>query len=260
MKKIFVFFILLIFVDCKTGFHKKENVYLSNQIAIYLYNQEDYPEDKEIKAHLKDIQKFPENSYEKLISLFENLKIEKKTFFSREIYPLFYPEQIYELSKVLKDVIINLPDRKRILIVQKYDPFKTVMSKNKRTTFLLWYDDDGYNLVFGTVHEDLLPDLFLSEEKDWLDIYPISLKRSEPNQQKVKEDYFDYKKIGDFTHYTWLIVKPENIQNLPIAKKKLPGDDKKISERLEKLKELYEKKLINESEYIKKRSEILSEL
>lgn len=248
-------------LQCSSGFYKREIVYLSENIAIYFIDEDDYPDDINIKPYVSPTKTFPTTFLEDLKIVISLLKVEKESIFSKDIYPLLYPPQLEEMLILLNDIIPNMPQKKRILIVQKFDPFRTVLSKEKRTTMLLWYGEDGYNLVFGEIHEDLIPDSFVSEIK-WLEIFPISLKHHNPRNKILKEDFFEYKKVGDFTHYTWIIFNREKIaslkfnQELTIEKNKYQS----IEERLIKLKELHEKKLITNEEYEARKKEILKDL
>lgn len=254
--------LLNLFMYCSSGFYKKENIYISERLAIYLLDEEDYPEE-EIKKYLPKLKKFPDNAYEDIKFLFQSLYVEKELIYSKDAYPVFYKNQAEEILFVLKDILPKTPPNKRILIVHKFDPFKTVLSKYKRITFLLWYDEKGYNIVFGEIQEDLIPDNY-SSDVNWLDIYPVSLKKSNPKQRILPNNIFEFKKIGDFTHHTWIISTKEQIANnkfnIPSTSEENYSNKKSIEERLKKLKELYESKLITESEYETKKKEILKEL
>ncbi len=261
LNRLVVFITFFIIVQCSSGFYKKERVYLSENLAIYIFNEKDYPDDKELQYFLKPSLKFPDSTIQDLKAIFSTLKVEKESIFSKDSYPLLYPLQIEQILDVLKDVVNNIPEGKRILVVHKFDPFRTVLSKEKRTTFLLWYDEDGYNLVMGEIHEDLLKDNF-STETDWLDIFPVSLKHGNPRQKIILSDFVSYKTIGDFTHYSWVIIhkdkiaKIQKMENTVIQRE----TDKNIESRLKKLKELFDNKLITKEEYESRKKEILKEL
>ncbi|GIX41875.1 MAG: hypothetical protein KatS3mg129_1608 [Leptospiraceae bacterium] len=129
---------------------------------------------------------------------------------------------------------------------------------------LIWYDADGYNIVFGEIHEDLLPDNFATET-DWLDIFPVSLKQGNPDQKIIKTEFIEYKKIGDFVHYSWIVFQDKNIETLKneLTSKENSSQSEKsssIEERLKKLQDLYNKKLITKEEYEQRKKAILEEL
>ncbi|MCS7204584.1 MAG: SHOCT domain-containing protein [Leptospiraceae bacterium] len=255
--KLVAILVFVFFVSCASGFYKKKKIYTSDDLVIYFLDQSDYPDEKEIRAQLPPLLPIPENSIEILSFALSELKIEKKEIFGKNEYPLFYPEQLYEILAVFKDILPNVPEGKRLLVVQKYDPFKTLFSKEKRTTFMFWYDEFGYNLVVGESHEDLLMDSF-STKKDWLDFYPVSFKRNNPKLKIIKTDFFEYKQVGDFTHYTWITFQKDVVSQLiPKQKETSALDFPQVEEKLKRLKELYDKKLITKEEYDSKRKEIL---
>jgi hypothetical protein len=250
--------VLLFFLQCASGFYKKERIYLSDNTAVYLIDEDAYPDDKELKKYIKPVKNFPDDAIKKISLVLTNLEVEKEGLFSKDIYPLVYPQQMEQLQDILKDILPNVPPKKRILIVQKFDPFRTVLSKDKRSTMLLWYDEDGYNIVFGEIHEDLLPDSF-SSETNWLDIFPVSLKQNNPKQKILKKDFITFKQMGDFTHYNWIIFSDVNLEQVKLPVQKNQNKDT-IEERLKKLKELYDKNLITKEDYEKRKKEILQEL
>ncbi|MFN3604844.1 MAG: SHOCT domain-containing protein [Leptonema sp. (in: bacteria)] len=265
MKNKYFLFLCGFLLFCSSGFYKKENVYISERLAVYFLNEEDYP-DRDLRKYLPPLKSFPENSTENLKVLLKSLYVEKEGIFSKDVFPVFSSPQLDEIFLILKDIIPKIPKGQRVLVVHKFDPYKTVLSKYKRTTFLLWYDENGYNVLFGDIAEDLIPDNY-STEVNWLDIYPISFKQGNPKQKIVGTEQIQYKKIGDFTHYTWITSKWEQItklkeqfkeQEIPLNSKKQPLNS--IEVRLKKLKDLYENKLISESEYETKKKEILKDL
>ncbi len=258
MKKLFIFFIPFLILHCSSGFYKKENIYLSENLAIYLLNEKDYPED-ESKLYTSPVLKFPKDSEKNLFALLKSLKVEKEGIFSKDTFHVFYPNQLEEIFLVLKDILPKTKEGQRIFIVHKYDPYKTVLSKFKRSTFMVWYDKNGYNVIFGEIAEDLISDPY-SNDINWLDLYPISFKKSNPKQRILANEFIEYKKVGDFTHYTWIISNPDQIEALKNKQLLDITQKSSLEERLKKLKELYENKLITESEYETKKKQILKDL
>lgn len=257
MKRIFIFTTFFWGLYCSSGFYKKENIYLSESLAIYLLDEKDYPE-KELRQYTPPVLKFPENSTENLKILLKTLIVEKEGFFTKDTFNVFFPNQLEEIFLVLKDILPKTKEGQRIFVIHKHDPYKTALSKYKRTTFLLWYDKNGYNIIFGDIAEDLIPDLYSNDLK-WLDIFPVSFKQANPKQRILPNEYIEFKKVGDFTHYTWILSTMDQIE--AIKNKQLLDITPKTSleERLKKLKELYENKLISESEYEAKKKEILKD-
>ncbi|GIX41874.1 MAG: hypothetical protein KatS3mg129_1607 [Leptospiraceae bacterium] len=84
MKHLYISFLILFILSCSSGFYKKERIYLSDNIALYLIDENDYPEE-EIKQYLNPVQKFPDNAIENISLVLANLEVEKEGIFSKDI-------------------------------------------------------------------------------------------------------------------------------------------------------------------------------
>ena len=69
----------------------------------------------------------------------------------------------------------------------------------------MWIDNEGLNVVFGDIQDDVSKDKGLNFY-DWTQIDPISLEfKPDENQIISDNDLFTYKKVKGYYHRKWLI-------------------------------------------------------
>lgn len=272
-------FLIVVFIlaSCSSAFYKKQAIYKSERVYVYKLFEADYPDDEEIRPLLKPVKPLPSGSAEGLLSLFTYLRVEKKGLIGASTYPVFYRPQLAEIAPVLKDIIEARQPHVRYLLVTRFDPFNTVLSKMRRNTMLFWTDGENVHLVFGEIHTELLGDDFINDDS-WVDVQPVNLRKAPENTRLLDSPLYTFEKIGDFTHLTHIVIpekemlalkpdprflrsamteKPSSETGTYERAGEMKGD---IVERLKKLGELKASGVITEKEYEEQRRRILSEL
>lgn len=268
---------LFLLASCSSAFYKKQAIYKSERVYIYTLAEADYPDDDEIRQLLKPVKPLPAGSAEGLLNLFTYLRVEKKGLIGASTYPVFYREQLAELAPVLKDVIDARQPHVRYLLVTRFDPFNTVLSKMRRNTMLFWSDGENVHIVFGEIHTELLGDDFINDD-NWIDVPPVNLRKAPEDTRLLESTLYSFAKVGDFTHQTHIVIPEKEMLALKpdprfmrsdttensLAKKspdgKLGETKEDIAGRLKKLERLKASGLITEKEYAEQRKRILSEL
>lgn len=256
--------------SCSSAFYSKEAIYKSDRVYIYSLSEAVYPEDEEIRALLKPVQPFPAGSAEGLLNLFTYLRAEKKGLIGSSTLPVFYPAQLAEIAPVVRDVVESGQPHVRYLLLTRYDPFQTVLSKMRRNTVLFWNDGEKVHLVFGEIQTELLGDDFINDDL-WIDVRPVDLRRAPDDTKLLDSPLYSFHKMGDFTHMTYITIPLEQMLALRPdpsflraepgpSQKQQPMPQKDVAERLKKLAELKEAGLITEEEYAEQKKRILSEL
>jgi hypothetical protein len=269
-----VFLTVSLLASCSSAFYKKQAIYKSDRFYIYTLAEADYPDDEEIRPLLKPVKPFPPGSAEGLLNLFTYLRVEKKGLVGASTYPVFYRPQLAEMAPVLKDVIEAGQPYVRYLLVTRFDPYNTVLSKMRRTTLLFWNDGEKVHLVFGEIHSELIGDDFINDEK-WIDVPPVNLRRAPDNTRLLDSTLYSFEKVGDFTHLMHIVIplnemlalKPDprfmrsdTAQTSPEEMSRSQEKKGDVAERLKKLEQLRAAGLITEKEYEEQRRRILSEL
>lgn len=276
-RSLIVLIALFLLASCSSAFYKKQAIYKSERVYVYTLAEADYPDDDEIRPLLKPVKPLPAGSTEGLLSLFTYLRVEKKGLIGASTYPVFYKAQLAEIAPVLKDVIEAGQPHVRYLLVTRFDPFNTVLSKMRRNTMLFWTDGENVHLVFGEIHTELLGDDFINDDK-WIDVQPVNLRKAPEDTRLLDSTLYSFEKVGDFTHLTHIVIPEKEMLALkpdprfmrsdtaekPSPEKSpdgKPGEMKgDVAERLKKLEQLKASGVITEKEYEEQRKRILSEL
>ncbi|MBW7856859.1 MAG: SHOCT domain-containing protein [Leptonema sp. (in: Bacteria)] len=272
-----VFVSLLIafgFSSCATGFYTKRPIYKSDRVYVFTLNDENYPNDEEIRQTMSKPQPMPVNSAQSFLNLLSYLRVEKKGLLGSTNSPVYYPNQLQQITPVINDILsVPLQDT-RYLLVTRYDPFDTVLSKMQRNTLLFWSDGQSIHLLFGEIQTELFGNDFIDDES-WIDVYPVNLRRAPSDTKLVADSHFSFEKVGDFTHlthisipiseYLTLGVNPNfaNVKQLTNRDNQVDSLNQKkesVPNRLKRLQELKDTNLISEDEYLLQRKRILSEL
>ena len=268
----------LSFQSCMGGFYSRETRILDNYFAIYTIPSEDYP-DEELQEFLGEPAQFPAMSSGDLIQLLGGLKFRKESLWGTDVRPVYYPAEVQRFATSLARTIETVGPDQRILLISRFDPDESVLSRMERTSLIIWYDSNGLNLVFGEIKEPVPYDDFLTED-NWTEVLPVSFRRSYPDLSLVGSDSFDYKKVGTYDHQTWAVIASDSMESL-LERKEAPGFDasdsyfsvtsdepkgggppdseKTLSEKLKQLEKARKDGLITDQEYKDKRAEILDE-
>lgn len=263
------------FQSCMGGFYSRENRILDNYFAIYTLESQAYPDD-ELQAYMGKQQKFPAMKPSDLMQILGGLKFRKESLWGTDVRPVYYPAEVERFATALSRTMEIVGENQRILLISRFDPDESVLSRMERTSLILWYDSEGLNLVFGEIKEPVPYDDFLTED-NWTEVLPVSFRKSYPDLSLVSSESFDYKRVGDYEHHTWAVLADTSLQSL-LDRKQAPGFDasesyftdtsepkgsgpqdseKTLSERLKQLEKARKDGLITEQEYKDKRAEIL---
>ncbi len=253
---------------CSTPFTKMDPVLSNNSVAFFKILAVDYPAPQEVKEALPQAIEFPRLTPEKILDILGNLKYRKETIWSTLERRVFYEKELKDLAPMLAEVLPKLDVTQRLVIISRFDPDRSVLSRMERVTALLWADKDGLNIVLGEIREEIPHNDFL-EREDWTSILPISLKQAYPDLGLVPSQDFQFKSILGYTHKTWAVFSLEDLDRYryvpesgsaaqdKTAASQDAGAKKSLTERLKDLQSARDAHLISDEEYETKRSEIL---
>ena len=196
---------------CMSPFSRLETLREGNNVALYALNADEYPKDSdEIKKDILPITKMPQISNEKLKEILGNLKYHRKTIWGVQERRVFYRQELNIIVPQISEAISKLKENQRLVIISRFDPDVSVLSRMERVTALLWADKTGVNLVLGEIRNEIPHNDFL-EFETWTEIMPISLRRSYPFYALAPSEDYELKKILGFTHDTWAVFKHEKL-------------------------------------------------
>lgn len=276
-----------------TAFYTKEPVLYRKNVAVYKVPAADYP-GGDVADLMAPTQPFPELDVAGLSGALGNLEYKRQSAWGETHSRVFDAEELALIAPPIVEAMANTGPEYRLVVVTRFDRDKSVLSRMERNTLMLWTDEDGLNINFGEIREEI-PENDFQSEADWTEILPVSFERAYPDLELVDEEFFELKKVGGFTHRTWAVIKVDDLAALKYhpqapetgrrevgkaghdAAKKSASDvdtesrsesyfdeanapaDRDPTERLRKLKRALDEELISPEEYEAQRQRILGD-
>ena len=251
-------------ISCRSKFNRLEYLSDYENLVIYRLKADDYPSDKNQKNELTAIKEFPALGPEQIIDILGNFEYIRDTHWGRVQRRVFYKEELDYMAPYLARHLKYLGDKYRLVIVSRYDPDKSVLSRMERVSSVIWLDEEGLNVVFGEIRTEIPHNEYLVDDDEWKNIFPVSLNRAYHDLSLVKNDFFEKKVIGGRVHETWAQIPEEKLQTLryiPLEKEKLEKSEKAepedISKKLKSLQKAKDDGLITGEEFEAKRKQLL---
>ena len=245
------------FISC-AGYTTKKNLFLDEHAAIYTVDLTPV-----LSETVEPPTTFPDLSLKKIVSLLGNLQYKKSGVLTNEMGRVYRHEELEYIAPLIEAELKKLETGEALLLLTRFDPLKTPLSRMERVTLLMWNDTSRLNLVFGDLRQSLIYE-YMGSNTEWLSVYPIDLKESESCCEVMGPPEFEYKKIGDSVHKKWVRIavdslsklKYSNTKILPEQKSGLAPSDKTIEGKRELLKRAYDSGLLTREEYEEKQKKL----
>lgn len=228
--KYFIFLFLLL-LNCFASFSNKRLVYETKDTAFYLLEKEDILHSELMAEPFLHPYKI---SQKKLKDIFSGIQYIRSTRMGDYQDYLFSEEELDMISKDLSNVVSNLKQDETVVVVSKYDPIKSVISVHKRTSFILWFDSNGMNVVFGEFQKVVSREQMRSQH-DWAIIPEIHLKRKKVSYVYLDENdkQYTFKNINGYPNKRWIIFDLSNLNKYKFKERK-STDMKKVNKTKKK--------------------------
>lgn len=258
-----------VLVACQSGFYQHDILREEEYSVVYRLPSAVYPEDR-IREQMKRQVEIPVLTEEQLIRVLGALRFERKYVWSVTERNIYYETEVRRLAPLVVESLNFLDDEHRLLLLSRYDPDRSVLSRMERTTAMIWAEEDGLNIIFGEIRQEIPQNEFLSRE-DWKDVLPISFRQAYSDLKVLPADpaLYSYKNIDGFTHRTWIVIPFDNIDQFRLpseeaaeaeAEQRERSEQESLADRLRQLKEAKEEGLITEEEYNERREAVLDSL
>ena len=240
----------------------------------------DYPaQGSSIRAEVLQPIQFPTWTKENFANVLSNIQFKRERLWGDSVGYLFSKQEVHALADSIVEGLKKIQPTDRLVLVNRFDPDTSILSKTHMNSFLLWMDEAGLNLVFGVIHEEIPGDDF-HDNTDWDAILPISMRSSFRDLEILNADFLTHKVIDGIKHRTWIIIPAATALELPFVEpqetKEDSNDETKSDEnqkkesqskqddtdpqtRLRKLKKAQEEGLISDEEYNQLRQDILKD-
>jgi hypothetical protein len=210
-------FFMLNFLHCASGITSRKLLYRDFKSGFYAFDLDEIA--KKDSDLIKQPLKHPIKSIseEELLAALGNLKFKKESSVGNMIYYVFAKE---ELDDMVQNIIISLAkirEDQLLVVVSKFNDIKSVVSRDNRTSFLVFVNEDGLNLVFGEVHQDMIG-IETENYYEWSVIKEIQLRNNYNPIRIIPSDEFSFAKVKDYDNKMWLQF---SINRLPKLKYKV---------------------------------------
>lgn len=270
---IITIFLVTGFVSCSSSFSRMEPIAAYEQLVLYGISEDEYPVEDEEKAELPEILPLPEFTEEELIALLGNIEYEEDTIWGRHQRYIFYEEELRYIAREIVRNVKWLKEDERLVVVSRFDPDRSVLSRMERVSFLFWNDKNGLNIVFGDIRYEI-PYNDPLQFDEWYIIPPIDLSYGYPELAIVETDNYTLKEVRNHIHRTWVTVPVNRVGTMKMARRSEESDDNEksassqkeegienatLSQKLSQLNEAKEKGLISPEEYESIRSRMIQQ-
>lgn len=194
---------LALFAAGCAPFGARETLLYRSNFAAYQLYEEDYP-DAALAEELGPTSPLQALDAGALRAMLGALEFRRQLTWTVAEGKVFSERELEYLLPYLAESITALPAGSRLLFTSRYDPDRSVLSREYRTTGLLWRDSSGINLLFGEIHETIAPTEAL-RNYDWTDISPVSFYRAYPDLELKSSERFAFKQVRGRPHRTWAV-------------------------------------------------------
>lgn len=221
ISKTLLFSIFVFITDCGSFYQTKHLVYSTRTSAFYRVPKDEIKGKEFIQGkftHPNPIQP------DKLADILGNLRFKKHTQIGSLNDFVFHLNELSTVTVDLSQVLENIKPDDCIMGISMFDHIDSVISNNKRTTFLLWVDAKGLNLVLGEIQSDVARDKsknFL----EWTQVPQISLNilPDENEIESEKGQLFSFSKVNGYTNKKWLIFPLTDLSIYQLRDRKIPS-------------------------------------
>lgn len=252
-----VFLIVIFFQDCSSvQIQKRELIDQTNDYAVY---KMDKPRLLEKSSAISKNPTFSKKELEEILKSFYT----ESSIFGKNTVQVVENEIAEKLQETLSQYISKDEPETILQIVIKRDDKLSPSIRIFRTDFLFFQDEKGLNFIFSEVNQSInFGNLY--SFTDWATPRPFEANSSlsfESTIQINKILQFGHRFENDLGQICDLEKKKElKCRKIVFSRKKIENQKipyTEIEEKLKILKNLFEKKLINEKEYESKKLEIL---
>ncbi|WP_174222453.1 LA_1326/LA_4305 family lipoprotein [Leptospira mayottensis] len=264
MNQVIVIFFILLSFSCFAGIRKELN-YFSDSIAFYSF--EDGPElPSWLDRSATYLQNEEKNNFKSLIAdALYQMRNKNDSLINDSTLRIFSKELSKEIAERSYEKFEHSPYHTYHLWILKKEDMINPGRRIRRTVFLLYPKVDSIHFVFFELNQFIdfqAPYTF----QDWSN-YPLSESNIKPSLEVYIPDlatgalsyYRDFQGESKKFHIVFQ-THSSTLENVGAEKSQKEKDSKDIEKRLIELKNLFDKKLISEEEFKKKREEILKSL
>lgn len=215
MYKITIFLIAVILTQnsCRSGMEGRKLVFRDHKSALFTLEEEELSK-KEARVlespFLHPIKRF---SKKNCIASLGNLRFKKESSVGNMVYHIFSPLEVVDLCRNIPVALEKLERDQMLVVTSKYNDIKGVVSNYHRTTFAIFQNKRGFNIVFREIHGGMA-DVDTSNYYEWSRIPDLHILKNYEVFQVEEEEYISFAQRDGFENRLWVIIDPKVIDTL----------------------------------------------
>ncbi len=182
-----------------------------------------------------------------------NLHFQKETSVGSMTFYIFAESELEDISRNLVPSLGRLKENQILIVVSKYNYLKGVVSRDLRTTFAIFKNKEGINLVFREIHAGL-QDIDSKNYYEWSVVPEFLFLKNYEVTQIDKADYFHYKAVEGYENRLWIVIDEDTFRSVRFIPRKAEEPEAEFREFLERSER---KKLDEKTQEKRPKSEII---
>ncbi len=218
MKCIFFISFFVLLYSCASGFRTKKLLHATTTSAFYELQRKEVSNNQFLEGKLRHPYKI---SPEKLKDILGNIEFIKNTRINYYSDYIFHPTELDKFTIDLSLTLEKLKDTHIGVVITQHDTDRSVISYPKRTSFLIFVNEEGLNIVFGDIQQMVSREISYNFF-DWTQVSPIGLKENlDENEIILQEDLFEFKKVKGYYNRKWLVFSLEDLDKYKFQPREL---------------------------------------
>ncbi|MCC5814853.1 MAG: hypothetical protein JJT78_08860 [Leptospira sp.] len=212
-KIIFIIILSSMVASCASGIAARKLMYRDHKTALFTLEEDEFSKKERAVLGAPFLHPIRNTTEENWKAILGNLRFKKESTVGNMIYPIFSEEELNDLARNIATAIKKVRNDQVLIVVSKFNDIKGVVSKDHRTTFAIFKNKDGINLIFRELHAGM-PEVDATNYYEWSRIPDLFILKNFEIFRVEEEDYIRFAKSDDFENRLWILIDPEIVDSL----------------------------------------------
>jgi hypothetical protein len=220
---------LLLLLDCASGMAGRKLIHRDNKSAFYSLRLDELSDKDQVALNPPFSPSINSISPENWKGILGNLKFKKESSVGNMIFHVFAEDELDDLVGNIPPSLKKLDSNQILVIVSKFNDLKSVVSKDHRTFFAVFMNNNGLNIIFREIHEDMM-NVNTTNYYEWSQIPDLYIRNNYESYYVEENGSFSYGKNNGFNNRLWLVFPSSTVKNILFTPRKseepeLEGED-----------------------------------
>jgi hypothetical protein len=227
--------VLLLAQTCATGIASRKIIFRNSNSSFYSLYRDALPS--------RDRQFLPESfshpssevTADEWKGILGNLKFRKESSVGNMIYPIFALDELDDLVRNLIPALSKIESDQMLVIISKFNDTKSVVSRDRRTSLLIFIHEQTVNLIFGEIQDDM-GNIETGNFYEWSVIPEIGVKNNYRPLRVYPSEIFQYGKVDGFDNQLWLIFSLKDRNRFELEPRAKDEPEVEVLDEMEKIR------------------------